>query len=157
MIEALRENLRYDPETGQLWWKVREKGRRLARPAGAPNGNGYRRVCVRGVRVLVHRAVWALHHGAWPEREIDHIDGNRLNNRLENLRDVSAAYNHHNVRAERPNKSGVRGVYLRRHRFQAMIRVDGRAVCLGSYATVEEASAAYWTAKRRLHPGWVEA
>ena len=158
MIEQLREHLRYEPETGELWWKVRGSKRSQDRPAGSDNGAGYRVVMVCGHKLRAHRIVWALHHGSWPAGDIDHIDGNRSNNRITNLRDVSHQYNRQNQRQERASKTGARGArqFKGRGRFAAQISVNGRTRYLGTYDTAEQASAVYWAAKRALHPGWVE-
>ena len=63
---------------------------------------------------LAHRLAWLFHYGVWPEDEVDHIDGNGLNNRIENLRDVPKEVNGKNCRMKKNNTSGVNGVYFHR-------------------------------------------
>lgn len=81
-------------EDGLLYWKTQSRnGRRdLTTPAGN-NASGYRQVKIDGVLYSVHRVVWLYHTGEWPKNTIDHIDGNKHNNRIENLRDVSQRVN----------------------------------------------------------------
>lgn len=102
--------LRYDPTSGYLWWKVRGSRRQLNRPAGSPNGSGYTKIGFHGKGYKAHRIAWLLTTGRWPEGQIDHLDGNRSNNRIENLREVSGSDNSRNARMRFDNTSGVSGV-----------------------------------------------
>lgn len=106
---------RYDPETGRLFWKVSLNRRiRPGDEAGAMQRIGRTQYCYVGVSgklYLAHRIVWLMRYGEWPENEIDHIDGDGLNNRIENLRDVTKSVNMRNLRMSRNNSSGVNGVY----------------------------------------------
>lgn len=117
------------------------------------NAAGYRRVCFdrgpRGrFRALAHRLVWALHHGPIPAGFlVDHIDGDHLNNRIENLRLVNKSGNGQNSDKWkgycRESRSG---------KFRAEIKINGKKKHLGLYATEAEARAAYLAAKAVLHP-----
>ena len=140
---------------GRLWNRVTRNGRAQAgQEAGSVNGNGYRRVKVDGVRLLVHRAIYAMATGVYPLMQIDHIDGDRSNNLPANLRDVSNALNGQNQRGARPDSStGLLGASPSLGGFRAHIRVNGRTRFLGRFATAEEAHAAYLAAKRILHQG----
>lgn len=94
--------------------------------------------------------------GDWPEGEIDHIDGNKVNNRFANLRLADHTLNVQNVRAPRAhNNGGHLGASLdkRSGKWRGVITVGGRSRYLGTFATPQEASAAYLEAKRLLHPG----
>jgi hypothetical protein len=148
--ERVREVFSYNPDTGDLTWRVTTSPRR---PSGAVAGfvatNGYRRTGIDNRRYAVHRLVWLYVYGAWPSDQIDHIDGNRLNNRLANLREATASQNQWNSK-QRGN--GLRGVRLRRRGcWQARICVHRKTHHLGSFATPEEASQAYIKAAEKLH------
>lgn len=86
--DTLAEMIRYDPDTGHLWWKVGGGRRHMDRPAGTVNPNGYVQVQINKVLYKAHRLAWFLYHGAWPDGEIDHINRVRDDNRIENLRVV---------------------------------------------------------------------
>lgn len=152
-IERLNELLAYDPATGLLTWKLTRNGRiKAGANAGSMDKRGYIVVRIDFVQYGAHRVGWALHFGAWPAADIDHINGNRADNRIENLRDVSRSVNAQNQRrAHRDNKTGYLGVDLRNGLYNARIKLRGRTTLLGSFPTAEDASAAYQAAKLRLH------
>ncbi len=157
--EMLRERLSYNTETGEFRWKT-TKPRSSARPgdiAGSVS-NGYRIIEIDGKRHLGHRLAWLYVYGRWPERMIDHVDGNRSNNAIGNLRDVSRAVNGQNQkRAQSHSSTGVLGVTRIKRAggkpYMAQIVVGGKLKYLGVYSTAEEAGAVYLDAKRRLHEG----
>ncbi len=137
----------YDPETGALT--------RGGKAAGWINTTiGYRQVSItlEGKRKVfyAHRLAWLLHYGEWPAQEIDHINGDRVDNRICNLRDVPRRIN-----CENQKHPGV--TYFdhgkRIKRWKPQIVVNGKHVPLGYYATREEAEAVYLEAKRKLHGG----
>lgn len=155
-IDLLRELFAYDPLTGLLTRKVARGGQ----PIGAIVGrvrkkDGYLDAKICGKNFLVHRVIWAMHYGVWPSQELDHENGIRSANWIKNLRPGDRAFNNQNRRKpHRNNKLGVQGVCeVPSGRFQARIRVNRRLKSLGTYATVEEASAVFLGAKRELHPG----
>ena len=149
--ERLNELLRY--EDGRLYWRVRRGNSAAGAEAGRIN-NGRLQVRVDGVEYFVHRIVWAMHRGHDPHHTIDHINGDPLDNRIENLRDVPLAINCHNRRSpSRANKTGYLGVYVCRGRHVAQITVAGRTRRIGSYDSAREAHEAYVRVKRELHPG----
>lgn len=89
------------------------------------------------VRILVHRVIWLLHYKSWPSDEIDHIDGNRSNNKIQNLRVVAAIENAKNLRLSKLNTSGRTGVYSMNSRFAAAIGYRYKTIFLG-VGTFEE-------------------
>jgi hypothetical protein len=153
--ERLRNLLDYDHSTGAFRWRQRRKGVRANGTAGCVNK--LRRVMVifiDGRLYLAHRLAWLHVYGAWPVHQIDHIDGDSMNNCIENLRDVSVSVNQQNrKRAARHSRSGVIGVRARNGRWVAEIRVNGVAHCLGRFDSSAAAHVAYIEAKRRLHAG----
>lgn len=152
--ERLCELLEYDPETGAFTRLIGRSGpnARAGDVAGCDNGAGYIRIYVDGAAFKAHRLAWFYAHGEWPS-EIDHINGDKADNRLCNLRPVTRSQNRMNVAAYRSNKSGYRGVsfYKPTQRWKAQIQVDGRKKSIGYYGTPEEAHRAYCEASRVLH------
>lgn len=153
--DVLRQLLRYDPDTGDLFWKYRPvewfanqhfcdawNTRRAGKLVGSTITNYYKRVVVLGNLFLQHRVAFAIHTGEWPRGYVDHINGNTADNRFENLRDVDFLGNAHNVGISVTNKSGVLGVHLARGKWVSQIRVNGIAKHLGRFNTIEEATAA---------------
>lgn len=152
--ERVREVLDYDPLTGEFTWKVKpNQSVKVGTRAGTLTPNGYIRIKVDGWRFMEHRLVWLYVHGHWPTAEIDHINGERADNRISNLREADRVANQQSQHVvQRHNQMGVRGVSQRDDRFVARITVGRRAINLGTYDTVSAASEAYWRAKVKLHP-----
>lgn len=143
------EKLDYSPATGEFRWK--QSGKR----AGCRREDGYVMIRYEGVLRYAHRMAWSMIYGVDPSEHIDHINGVKGDNRISNLRDVSNQINAQNCRsAIRPsNKSGYRGVWVNGDKWQAVITLDGKRHCLGTYKTPEDAHHVYLAAKRRLHEG----
>jgi len=157
-IEYLHKRLRYEPETGKLFWRDCEEMPKKwrTRYAGreaftAVNNHGYRQGAIDDVRFSVHRVIWALHTGEWPADQIDHINGVRDDNRISNLRVVTNKENQRNRSMQRNNTSGVCGVYWNKAKgkWQARIMVDGRYKCLGLFSSFDAAAAARAEASRQ--------
>lgn len=160
--ERLRSLLNYDAATGVFTWRFSRKGR--PGKAGAQAGRvderfGYRYIGIDRKRYGAHRLAWLYMTGELPVGEVDHIDGDRRNDRFVNLRDVSVRTNRENIRKARAdNKStGFLGVRINRKngdaRYSARITVDGKEIRLGRFDTPEEAHEAYLAAKRAKHAG----
>jgi hypothetical protein len=152
--QELKKIVRYEPETGNLFWLSRAPGRRKDLSMGTES-EGYMRLCINRVRYPAHRLAWLYMTGEFPgDDEIDHRDGNGLNNKWGNLRRGTTAQNQQNQRRARSdNALGVLGVTFdsRRKKYRATIMKNGKQVHLGMHLTQEEASAAYLSAKRKLH------
>ncbi|MGQ2942900.1 MAG: HNH endonuclease [Blastomonas fulva] len=147
----LRAMLDFNPDTGIAIWRWRSDLRVSCnnRIAGKPAFNcldsrGYYRGQIAGKQILFHRVAWAIHFGKWPTGQIDHINGDRRDNRIANLRDVPRAENMRNKGRSRKNTSGTTGVYWHSHRqkWAAEIRVEGKNKHLGYFAKIEDAVAA---------------
>jgi hypothetical protein len=155
--DDLRRLFRYDALTGDLYWRERPKQSRanITRPINGMDRRGYPKAKVNGRCITVHRIVWCMVHGDWPEGEIDHINGNRADNRIENLRLVTRRQNALNIGLNAQNTSGYKGVHWcpspKGRHWRAMIRSGGKRHHLGHFATAEEAYAAYCDAAKRLH------
>ena len=159
--EELRQLLSYDPETGSIFWKPRgiewfsnEHGRAgnahsiwNSRYAEKPaftsvDSTGYLRGAIFNVSVAAHRVAWALFHAEWPENYIDHINGDKLDNRLCNLRCVTQSENMKNSRMSTANTTGHRGVYRSPHGWTAQIKVGQKSRHLGSFRCFSDAVSA---------------
>jgi HNH endonuclease len=147
--ERLRKLLDYAPETGLFYWKVSvgsiSAGRQAARRT---SGRGYTVIRLDGRLYYAHRLAWLHVHGYHP-RVIDHINGDKHDNRFVNLRDCSPGENARNFPSRAA--SGLKGVYRRGARWFSCITAEGRIHRLGTFATKREAAAAYDDACRRLH------
>lgn len=153
ILEKARAVLDYDPETGAMTWRASPANNvRVGDEVGSVNSEGYRGTKLNGRHVTVHRLAWLLMTGEWPDDQIDHINGNRADNRWRNLRQASARENASNTRTRQA--SGYRGVYpnprCKRKKWCATIRADGRCVYLGGYETPEAAAAAYDAAAKQI-------
>lgn len=153
--DYVRQIFNYDTDSGLLTWRIRTSNRiQLGAQAGNRDHYGYLKVCVSYRYYKVHRLIWLHVHGVWPTKQIDHIDRDKLNNRIANLRDVSQSVNQQNrFRARTDNASGFLGVtrHSASKRWQTQIDVNGRRHYLGLFDTPEAAHAVYLDAKRLLH------
>ncbi|TES59213.1 HNH endonuclease [Pseudomonas syringae pv. tomato] len=113
------------------------------RPSGSLNSWGYVQFHFQGSYYKAHRVVWLICKGYWPE-ELDHINGNRTDNRIENLREVTRQENLRNQKIRSNNTSGVMGVGWDKcnRRWTARIRYEGKNKCIGYFKTFDEAAAA---------------
>lgn len=151
--EELREQFAYNPETGALTYRRHVRQSWVGRPAAIDFRRGYARVRVRRKWLLVHRIAWVIQTGEWPHM-VDHINGDRADNRWANLRETTPELNQQNrLRPDRDSKTGMLGAHKRkRGGFSAHITRNGQRRNLGTFATPAEAQAAYLAAKRELHP-----
>ncbi|EKD22531.1 MAG: pathogenesis-related transcriptional factor and ERF protein [uncultured bacterium] len=149
--EQAKEVLHYDPQTGQLTWKISVGSIKKGALVTSLCSQGYIRVCIHGHRYGAHRVIWLMATGEWPRHDIDHLSGVRTDNRLANLRDVTRQQNLQNLRTGR-GSSKLIGVARYKDRFRAEIRIAGKKHHLGCFDTAEEAHGAYVDAKRKYHP-----
>lgn len=140
----LFEVLRYEPETGLLFWTDKAHKSVKNKQAGTPNHLGYIIVLFKGKPYKAHRLAWLLMNGEWPIQMIDHIDGNTSNNAWSNLRDVSNKVNQCNRhKARTDSKSGLMGASPYRNKWRAQIKRNGVIKYLGLFNTAQEAHEAY--------------
>jgi hypothetical protein len=171
--ETLRKLLRYEPETGRLYWLPRTPemfgGQSRVSPEqrckswnsknagklalGAKKQNGYLTGCLFGLRVLTHHVAWAIHHGSIPQDQVDHINGDKSDNRACNLRAASAGQNAMNKRRYANNTSGYKGVsfHAGTQKWTGKIMLGKRRIYLGLFDTPAKAHEAYCEASKRYH------
>jgi hypothetical protein len=152
--ERLKELLDYDPETGVFTRKVRTTSKiHVGDAAGGLDSKGYLLIRVDGKRYIAHRLAWLYIHGCWPDKDLDHINRIKTDNRIGNLREVTKAQNQWNTSSYKNNTSGYPGVSWHRKdkKWRARISIHGKYMFLGNYATPEAAYVAYMEAKEQIH------
>lgn len=152
--EEISDYLRYDPETGKLYWKKRTGTKTtVGKEAGNVSPKGYIRVRFKGTSYQAHRIIWMIVYKEVPDTDIDHADLDKSNNRLSNLRLASRGQNMSNVLVHANNTSGYKGVSRcsRQKNWTAYITADGKRTYLGKYPTPEDAHAAYAHAAKQFH------
>lgn len=145
-LERLHEAFSYEPDTGLFRWKivVRKHGGRTQPGdiAGSPTGNGYLELGLDRETFHLHRLAWFYSYGVWPQR-IDHINRDRGDNRLSNLREVTNKQNQENRGVRHDSSTGIKGVQpLPSGRWRASIKHNWKQIHIGCYSTIEEAQLA---------------
>ena len=145
--QQLKKLFTWDPTTGRIFWR-NKSGRREAFVSVQTKGYLYGKLY--GKNYLAHRVLWALEHGAWPALDIDHINQNKQDNRLLNLRQVSKVGNSRNRPLNKNSTSGNLGVSMTRTgKWRSYITCDGRQVHLGVFTSKKDAEAARKKANER--------
>ena len=146
--DELLRRLSFDPKTGVFRWLIRPRQRVCSEEAGVINPEGYRQIGLCQSVYKAHRLAWFYIHGVWPRGDIDHINGIRSDNRIENLREATRAQNAANAKSRKKHK----GVYLHKASglYHARVTVNYRAVSLGYFKSVEAAHAAYCVAEKKF-------
>jgi hypothetical protein len=152
--EFVRQLVRYEPETGKLFWLPRPRAlfqssrswktwnsRFSSTEAFTAYTRGYRHGVILGQFYKAHRVIWLIQTGEWPEDCVDHANGVRDDNRWRNLRAATHHENQRNKKRQARNANGMCGVrwIARSRKWQARIGIDGRSRHLGYFATVDEA------------------
>lgn len=130
----------FEYKDGNLYWKKYKQGVRKSKLAGAKNIDNYIRVTYKSKRYLIHRIIFMMHNGFCSEY-IDHIDGNQLNNKIENLREATIIENSQNQKISKNNTSGIKGVTLNKYINKWLVRVsvNKKRLFLGYYDDLETA------------------
>jgi len=139
--EYVLSQLFYDRERGEFRWVVPKRGIKPFSIAGHTNDQGYSIICLDSKKHRAHRLVWLCETGEFPQEEIDHIDGDRSNNHISNLRTVSRAENKRNIGKPINNKSGYQNVlwYPPLNKWHVQISKNGKRIHIGYYFTLNEA------------------
>lgn len=156
--DYIDQNLCYDIHTGLIWWRtLGSNSRKIDDPVGSVMSSGHVSVGLypkghKRLSVLAHRLGWRLHYGAWPDGDLDHINGIRDDNRISNLRVADRSENNVNSKKYKNNSSGYKGVHeLPCGRFKSRIQFRGSRLSLGIFNTAEEAYEAYKEAAKDIH------
>lgn len=154
-LDRVREALNYNPETGVFTWRIRVgKKVRVGSVAGSKTSKGgYVLINLDRNVALAHRLVWFYVYGEWPSEQVDHINGDRADNRLSNLRLANQSQNSCNCRLRKTNTSGYRGVSWSKEKRKWVSRIvkDHKQHVLGYFKSKDEAYYAYLQAADRLH------
>lgn len=160
-VEFLRECFEMDEERGALTWKTRPRDHFNTDAwwrswntiyAGKKAGcliQGYIVIKINNKPMGAHNVCWAIFHGRFPLNLLDHIDGDTANNSPSNLRDCTRAENCRNLRSK--SSTGLKGAVRSGKKFASSIRLNGKRIHLGTFATAEDAHDAYCTAAKKYH------
>ena len=152
--ERLHELLQYDPSTGLFEWKEsRARGAKAGDVAGSRHSHGYTKIKIDGRTYRAHRLAWLYVHGVWPTNQLDHRNGIRDDNRIENLREATAGQNHQNRAVQSNSTSRHPGVgwHPRAKRWRAHIKVGGKQIYVGHFKELSDAVKARAAAKAKHH------
>jgi hypothetical protein len=148
--ERVRELLDYNPDTGIFRWRIRPAVNvKPGDVAGSPGNRGYIKIQINKKVYAAHRLAWLYVYGANPLECIDHINRDKLDNRIANLREATVSENSIN---RVYNSRHLPGTTLRRGEWVAQIKILGRKICLGTFETEALAHAAYVSKKDEVHP-----
>ena len=150
--DKLKELLDYNPKTGLFTWKVYKKCVTKGSVAGSIKNTGYLSIGINYKTYTAHRLAWLYVYGSTP-KNIDHINGNKLDNRLENLRECSISENAKNMKITKRNTSGVKGVNFDKYhkKWRAELFSNGKRVFINYFLNLNEAKLAIDTARNEHH------
>ncbi len=155
--EEVQKHILFNPETGLLYWRLPRSGRNLDRPAGKLSTRiGRRLIGFNYKSYMASIITWVVCKGEWPTQEIDHRDGNKLNDHIDNLRLATHSENNHSRSAPQGMN---RGTFQVGSKWRAMIKKNKKVIHLGYFHTRAEARAAYAAASKELFGefSWSEA
>lgn len=153
-IERANHALSYCAETGEFRWKIRVgRMRPIGSLAGKLDKDGYRVIGLDGRKYRAGRLAYFMATGSWPDCQIDHINGEKSDDRLQNLRPVTQTQNSQNTSFHKNSVSKKKGVDYHKGdcMWRARIRVNGKRLFLGNFHSPEEAHYAYCRAAAKLH------
>lgn len=144
-LDRLRELFTYDPDTGVLTRRItRAANAKAGDVVGSVDGKGYLHVNIDDKFIRVHRICFFMHYG-WLPQLLDHVNRDKQDNRIVNLRPATEKQNHGNISMNRRNKSGFRGVSQNSSsgKWHAQLKINGKQTYLGRFDTPEEAYECY--------------
>jgi hypothetical protein len=148
MITQDRLRELFDYTGGEFVRRTNRGGQKAGTVAGTKDSYGYVQFSVDGHLYLAHRAAWLYAHGEWPPFELDHINGDRSDNRIDNLRPSDRLHNTaHRHTARSDSKTGSVGVSIKRGKYIARLQFNGQRRFLGEFDGIEAASSAYRAAR----------
>jgi HNH endonuclease/AP2 domain len=160
-VEIVRARLDFDPTSGFFKWKLPPINRPELKGqiAGRLAHTGYWNISINGQRFQAHRLAWLYVFGQMPVNEIDHVNGDRADNRIINLREATRQQNNWNISKPSHNTSDVKGVtwHKSHNKWQARIGLNGDNIHLGYFQNINDAQAAYSEASSRLHGKFARA
>lgn len=151
--EYLKTILKYEKETGHVYWK---KTGKIVKSCTKDLGDKYKRIMIDNIHYTLHRVIYQLHYGNLSSEDvIDHIDRNKQNNKIENLRKTNVFVNNQNQGERKNNTSGYKGVSWskQRKKWRATITINGKHKTLGFSESKENAFKIYQEAKAKYHVG----
>ena len=157
--KRLHETVSYDPNTGVFTNKICRRPCVVGKVLGTLDKKGYVKIGIDKKIYSAHRLAWLYVYGKFPDYQIDHINGTRDDNRIENLRDVQSQLNTQNQqKAPKNSSTGKLGVSWsqQKNKFRASIVVDSKQIHIGFFDDKDKASQAYFKAKEKLHLGYVK-
>jgi hypothetical protein len=142
----------FDYQDGKLIWKQGNSRVKVGRTAGSISGKGYINIKFKQKTYLAHRLIYLYHHGYLPE-VLDHINGFKTDNRIENLREATASQNQHNRVLNANNTSGYKGVTFNklRNKWQAKVKTNNVYKHLGLFEDIEDAAMAVSKYRLEVH------
>lgn len=143
----------FNYKNGNLYWKVsRSNCIKIDQIAGTTPKDQRTRICIDYKIFLIHRVIFAMHHGFMP-KYIDHIDGNTKNNCIENLREATFNENVQNSKIRIDNTSGIKGVSWNKNKkkWDAVINKNNKKIFIGRFKNLEDAKTAINQQRKILH------
>ena len=145
-------NSLFEYKDGNLFWKISKGNRKAGDLCGNFNSNGYSQIKLNSSIVKTHRVIFAMHNGFMP-KIVDHIDGNKANNKIENLREATSSQNNLNAKIRKDNKIGIKGISFCKHhkKFRVSMNVYGKIKSLGYFKDLELADLVSNEARNKYH------
>lgn len=152
--KRLKEVFLYDDKTGKFTWLIKKAARiNIGDVAGNKHIKGYWEICIDGKKYLAHRLAWLYMTGEWPKDQIDHKNGNKLDNRFENLREADSQNQNYNLNISKKNTSGVKGVSfdIKKGKWRIQLKTNGINKFYGYFNSIDEAASKIRDIRLRLH------